>query len=110
MPSSSTLSPSKTSTTKLARKSMNYSAQNDTAGISSPPSLPSSLTSGVTSPIPSADGSLTPTASPIDIKNVKSKVGSRENIRHSPAGSTRKIESNPLPRFDNVQSKVGSPP
>uniref|UniRef100_A0A286XBY3 Microtubule-associated protein n=1 Tax=Cavia porcellus TaxID=10141 RepID=A0A286XBY3_CAVPO len=68
------------------------------AVVRTPPKSPSSTKSRLqTAPVPMPD-----------LKNVKSKIGSTENLKHQPGGGKVEVKSEKLDFKDRVQSKIGS--
>jgi hypothetical protein len=43
-----------------------------------------------------------------DMKKVKSKVGSLDNIKYETKGGKKKVESNPLPKFSDLKPKINA--
>ncbi len=86
------------------------SSQKNQQQTKSTPKKPSALPTGTfTTPKTSSLTSLskTPTSSNGNLSNVKSKVGSKENIKYTPAKGSVKIFDQ-KPDFSNVKSKVSS--
>ncbi|KAL0984439.1 hypothetical protein UPYG_G00141550 [Umbra pygmaea] len=70
------------------------------AVLRTPPKSPGSLKSRAPAP-------LTPAAPLPDLKNVKSKIGSTDNIKHQPGGGRVQVTEKKID-LSNVQSKCGS--
>lgn len=83
-----------------------------TSRISQGYSAHSNLSSGGTSPTKTETKKLPPIKAPVglargpDLKNVRSKIGSLDNVRHRPTGGERRVETQKLEW--NAKSRVGS--
>uniref|UniRef100_A0A8P0PMD6 Microtubule-associated protein n=1 Tax=Canis lupus familiaris TaxID=9615 RepID=A0A8P0PMD6_CANLF len=110
-----------TTTTSSVKKNTTVPGAAPTAGVAPsrakptpPPSRPSGTPSSDKKPMSTKPSSSTPrlsrlstNASAPDLKNVRSKVGSTENIKHQPGGGRVQIVSKKV-SYSHIQSKCGS--